>query len=90
MVLGRCGLRPFLGLRHLRGEDWLVSRKLRIAALPRFATLRFPAAPLPFGLRIAALPRFATLINKFAELATKLRIAALPRFATLARVRLAD
>ena len=56
---------------------------LRIAALPRFATLIRDWTVAVDGLRIAALPRFATLNDGSQVQVGRLRIAALPRFATL-------
>ena len=78
-----CGLRPFLGLLHFSTWPPACRKQLRIAALPRFATLQSRQTKVLRRLRIAALPRFATLDSGKCLTTGTLRIAALPRFATL-------
>ena len=76
-------MRPFLGLLHFARHFIWPWERLRIAALPRFATLGSATLPDLDELRIAALPRFATLAGGNGKSVKALRIAALPRFATL-------
>ncbi|MCY3538118.1 MAG: hypothetical protein OXH24_10765 [Cyanobacteria bacterium MAG IRC3_bin_20] len=64
--MSNCDCDPFF-VATLRVAIGAHTNKLRIAALPRFATLPAGLPPTTVALRIVALPRFATLSNAVAS-----------------------